>query len=295
MVVNICMAALMASAAASNADTLKIIVQDDAQHTVTLQHPAHRIISLAPHVTELLFAAGAGAYVIGVSDYSDYPPTAKRIPSVGGSNALDVERIAALKPDLVVAWRSGNSARQIAALRAIGIPMYESEPHDFATIASSLEKLSRLADTENIGKPAAAAFRARLAVLDATYRQRPRVRVFYQIWQKPLMTLNDNHLVSSVIRLCGGENVFGKLPQLAPTVSTEAVIQADPEVIFAADNSNAASGANTGWRRFPTLTAAKRNNLFTLTPDWMSRPGPRILDGAAELCRKLDVARARRR
>lgn len=289
------LAALLALANANaNSGIDKITVQDDAQHSVTLSHPAQRIISLAPHATELLFAAGAGPYVIGASAYSDYPPAAKQLPSVGDGNALDAERIIALKPDLIVAWSSGNSASQLATLRAIGIPVFESEPHDFSTIASSLERLAKLAGTEAIGKAAAAAFRARLALLTKTYRQRPKVRVFYQIWKKPLMTLNDEHLVSSAIRLCGGENIFGKLPQLVPTVSTEAVLQANPEVIFAADGSNTGAADQSLWRRFPSLTAVARNNLFTLTADQISRPGPRILDGATELCQNLDIARGRR-
>lgn len=284
------MAVLASFAAVAGAQG--ITVRDDAQHKVVLAQPAHRIVSLAPHATELLFAAGAGAYVIGVSDYSDYPPAAKQILSVGSSSALDIERIVALKPDLVVAWSSGNSASQIASLRAIGIPVFESEPRQLDAVASSLLRLSQLAGTEDSGMAAAAAFKARLAQLEATYSQRPTVRVFYQIWKKPLMTLNDSHMVTSVIRLCGGENVFGKLPQLAPTVSTEAVLQANPEVIFAADGG---SSPGTSWQRFPQLAAVAGNNLFALTPNWMSRPGPRILDGAAELCEKLDLARSRRR
>jgi len=283
-------AAAMLSFTAASAQG--ITVRDDAQHAVVLPHPAHRIVSLAPHATELLFAAGAGAYVVGVSDYSDYPPAAKQIPSMGSSSALDIERIVALKPDLVVAWSSGNSASQIARLRAIGIPVFESEPHQLETIATSLLRLSQLAGTEASGAAAADAFKARLAQLDATYRQKPPVRVFYQIWKKPLMTLNGSHMVSSVIALCGGQNVFGKLPQLAPTVSTEAVLQANPEVIFAADGG---SSPSAGWRHFPGMAAVAADNLFTLTPNWMSRPGPRILDGAAELCQKLELARSRRR
>jgi iron complex transport system substrate-binding protein len=269
-----------------------ISVQDDTQQTVTLQQPAHRIISLAPDATELLFAAGAGDDVVGVSDYSDYPPAAAKLPSVGSSSALDIERIVTLKPDLVIAWSSGNSASQLARLRALGIPVFESEPRQLAAIGSSLQRLGQLAGVPDKGSAAAQAFNARLALLTATYQQRPPVRVFYQIWQKPLMTLNGKHMVSSVIRLCGGENVFGQLPQLAPTVSTEAVLSANPEVIFSADGGNA---PDTGWRRFPKLAAVAGNNLFTLTPNWMSRPGPRILDGAAELCQKLDLARSHRR
>ncbi|SFB33754.1 iron complex transport system substrate-binding protein [Collimonas sp. OK607] len=284
------MAVLASVAAVANAQG--VTVRDDAQHKVVLAQPAHRIVSLAPHATELLFAAGAGAYVIGVSDYSDYPPAARQILSVGSSSALDIERIVALKPDLVVAWSSGNSASQVARLRALGIPVFESEPRQLDAVASSLVRLSQLAGTEDSGMAAAASFKARLAQLDATYRQRPTVRVFYQIWKKPLMTLNDSHMVTNVIRLCGGENVFGKLPQLAPTVSTEAVLQANPEVIFAADGG---TSPGASWQRFPQLAAVAGNNLFTLTPNWMSRPGPRILDGAAELCEKLELARSRRR
>lgn len=283
-----CVASVAAPPAALAA---AITVQDDAQHAVTLAQPAHRIVSLAPHATELLFAAGAGAYVVGVSDYSDYPPAAAKLPSVGSSSALDIERIATLKPDLVVAWSSGNSASQLARLRALGIPVFESEPRRLDAIASSLQRLGQLAGVPDRGAAAANAFNTRLAQLTTTYQQRPPVRVFYQIWQKPLMTLNGSHMVSSVIRLCGGENVFSQLPQLAPTVSTEAVLSANPEVIFAADGGTT---ADSGWRRFPKLAAVAGDNLFALTPNWMSRPGPRILDGAAELCQKLDQARSHR-
>lgn len=284
-----CAASLAAPLAALAA---AVTVQDDAKHAVTLPQPAHRIVSLAPHATELLFAAGAGADVVGVSDYSDYPPAAVKLPSVGSSSALDIERIVSLKPDLVVAWGSGNSASQLAKLRALGIPVFESEPRQLEAIASSLQRLGTLAGVPDQGAAAAQAFNARLAQLTATYQQRPPVRVFYQIWQKPLMTLNGKHMVSSVIRLCGGENVFSQLPQLAPTVSTEAVLNANPEVIFSADGGKSADG---GWRRFPKLAAVAGNNLFTLTPNWMSRPGPRILDGAAELCQQLELARSHRR
>ena len=283
-----CLASMAAPLAALAA---AVTVQDDAQHAVTLPQPAHRIVSLAPHATELLFAAGAGADVVGVSDYSDYPPAAAKLPSVGSSSALDIERIVSLKPDLVVAWSSGNSASQLASLRALGIPVFESEPRQLEAIASSLQRLGQLAGVPDQGAAATRDFSARLAQLTATYQQRPPVRVFYQIWQKPLMTLNGKHMVSSVIRLCGGENIFGQLPQLAPVVSTEAVLSANPEVIFSADGGNA---PDTGWRRFPKLAAVAGNNLFTLTPNWMSRPGPRILDGAAELCQKLDLARSHR-
>jgi iron complex transport system substrate-binding protein len=265
---------------------------DDANRTVTLAAPARRIVSLAPHATELLYAAGAGNYLVGVSEFSDYPPQARQLPSVGNSAAVDIERIVSFKPDLVVAWGSGNSAVQIARLRSLGVPVFESEPRDFATIASSLERLAHLAGTAPVGKTAAEAFRTRLKTIAATYQYRPTVRVFYQIWRAPLMTLNDAHLVSHAIRLCGGENIFGKLAQLAPAVGIEAVLQANPEVIITGSSED---GALSDWRRFTRLTAAARNNLFSIESDWMTRNGPRILDGTEALCKQLDAARGKRK
>lgn len=265
-----------------------VTVVDDAGHTVTLPSPARRIISLAPHATELLYAAGAGAQIVGVSDFSDYPAAAKKIASVGGSSALDLERIITLKPDLVVVWHNGNSASQIAHLRELRIPLFESEPRDYTTIATSLERLAALAGTGPVGNAAAHDFRARLQTLRATYRQRAPVSVFYQIWAKPLMTLNGTHIVSAAISLCGGTNIFEKLPQIAPVVNLEAVLQADPAVIV----SGAGDAAGlAGWRHFPSLRAVRHNGLVNINADLLTRPAPRILDGTEQLCQHLESAR----
>ena len=269
-----------------------ITVQDDARQTVTLQKPAQRIVSLAPSTTELLFAAGAGAKIVGVVEYSDYPPAAASLPRVGSSALLDLERILALKPDLIVIWGESNLTAQVAKLRALGLPVFMSEPRDFETIAATLERFGQLAGSSAAAQPAALDFRSRLKQLTATYAGRAPVRLFYQVWKEPLMTLNDTHLVSDVIRLCGGENIFGKLPALVPRVSVEAVLKADPEVIVAGSSGE---DPRNDWRRFPTLTAVTRGNLVTLNSDWMSRAGPRILDGAQALCKHLDDARAKRR
>lgn len=282
------LAALAAAAASAHA---AITVTDDANLRVTLAAPAHRIVSLAPHVTELLYAAGAGAFVVGVSQYSDYPPAAQQVVSVGGVAAVDLERIIALKPDLVVAWGSGNSANQVARLRQLKIPVFESEPRDFAGVASSLERLAHLAGTDAIGHAAARAFRERRAALAARYRQRPPVRVFYQIWNKPLMTLNDTSLAGAALHLCGAQNIFGGLPQLAPTVSREAVLAANPDAIVSADGPERNDFSD--WKQFPHMAAVARGNLFSLDADLLTRAGPRILDGTEALCRQLELARSR--
>ncbi|GAB3543952.1 cobalamin-binding protein [Noviherbaspirillum agri] len=269
-----------------------ITVVDDAKRSVTLPQPARRIVSLSPHATEILFAAGAGPYIVGVVEYSDYPPEAKRITSVGSGVALDLERVMSLKPDLVVSWGSGNSAAQIRKLRELGIPVFESEPRDFPTIATSLERLATLAGTDQTGKAAASVFRDQLQHIRSTYQQRTPVTVFYQIWRNPLMTLNGEHPVSIALRLCGARNVFSDLPQLAPTVNVEAVLQANPDVIIASTGEQ--DDVLSGWRRFSGLKAVERGNLFLIDGGLMNRSGPRILDATEALCQQLDIARNRK-
>ena len=265
----------------------EVAVTDDAGRRVALAVTATRIVSLAPHATELLFAAGAGNRIVGVSDYSDFPADARQLPSVGGSMQLDLERIAALKPDLIVAWKSGNSPKQIARLRALGLAVFESEPRRFDEVATSLERLGTLAGSEQ-GHIEAARFRSGLAALRERYAQRSPVTVFYQIWASPLMTLNDGHIVSEAIRLCGGRNVFGQLRVLAPTVSREAVVRADPETIFVSDERGEAIER---WRTFPRMKAVRGGHLFRIDGSVMNRAGPRLLEATETLCGHIDRAR----
>ncbi len=285
----VCALGCISAAVSALPASASISVVDDAGRTVTLTAPARRIVSLAPHATELVYASGAGAAVVGVSEYSTYPPEAGKLPSVGGVSALDLERVLALKPDLVIVWGSGNSATQIARLRQIGIPVFESEPRSFEMVATSLERLGKLGGTEPVGQEAASAFRERLSRLEKLYKHRPAVSVFYQIWRTPLMTLNGEHLVSSGLRLCGGRNIFADLPQLAPTISTEAVLKADPDAIIA--SSGAKDDAFRQWRRFEGMRAVKRGNLYTVDGELMNRAAPRVLDGVEALCRVLEKAR----
>lgn len=266
-----------------------ITVTDDMGQVLTLQQPARRIVSLAPHVTELLFAAGAGERLVGASHFSDYPAAASQVPSVGSYAALDLERVLALKPDLIVAWHSGNKATQLARLRSAGIPVFESQPADFGMIADSLERLSQLAGTDDSGRRAANDFRARWQALQQRYQGRRQVSVFYQIWSQPLMTLNGQHMVSAVLRLCGGNNIFGQLPQLAPTVSVESVIAADPQVILTP--SDARDQPLERWRQYARMRAVSTGQLYTVNADWLNRAGPRVLLAAEEVCAKLDLAR----
>ncbi|SAL16053.1 vitamin B12 transport protein [Caballeronia peredens] len=275
-----------------------ITVIDDSGASVTLDRPAARVVSLAPHVTELLFAAGGGARIVGAVTYSDYPKEAQTIPRVGDNKALDLERIVALHPDLIVIWRHGNVARQTDRLKALGIPVYFSEPRHLNDIATSIDKLGTLLGTQASAHAASEAFTRDITQLRAHYAARPPVSVFYQVWDDPLMTLNRDNVFDEVIALCGGVNVFAAETPRVPTISTEAVLAANPEAIV-----TATPGATTPdrplpalerWQRWTSLTAVARGNLFGIDGDLINRPTPRLALGAAQLCGDLQTARERR-
>ncbi len=271
-----------------------IVVVDDEGLQVRLPQAARRIVSLAPHVTETLFDVGAGSFIVGTVDASDYPEAAKRIPRIGDYSALDLERIAALKPDLIVSWLHGNSERQLAQIQALGIPVYHSEPRTLAAISKSLLDMGRLAGTGRVARRAAAAYEARLAGLRAKYAHRSVVSVFYQAWRNPLMTVNGRQIISDAIRLCGGRNVFANASELVPSVDPEAVVAVDPDAIVTAAPEED-RGVLEDWRRFPSLRAVRDANLLVVNTETLARQSPRILDGAEMLCERLDRARARRR
>ena len=271
-----------------------LLFKDDTGREVHLKAPAQRIVALAPHLAETLYAAGAGSHLIGAVEYSDYPPEAKAVPRVGGYSRIDLEALLALKPDLVLAWESGNNMTQVDKLRALGVTVYISQLNRLEDVAGQLERLGQLAGTEAVAKPAAERFRTRLAGLRAANGNKPKVRVFYQIWKAPLTTIGGPQIISDAIRLCSGENVFGYLRQMAPVVSVEAVLEADPEAIVATGMGDARPEWLADWDKWARMTAVRRGNLFHINPDIMQRHTPRILDGAEKLCADLDIARGRR-
>ncbi len=266
----------------------QISVKDDAQRKVSIEKPATRIISLAPHVTELVFAAGAGQYLVGVSEYSDYPEQAKHIQSIGNIFALDLERLLALKPDLVIIWGTGNAKQLANKLR----DNKESEPRNYEDIANSIEKIAQLSKTEKIGFENAKQFRVRLEHLRNTYQlknnEKP-ITVFHQMVKSPLMTTNREHFISKMIELCGGKNVFADLKEISASISLEALLAANPEFIFSSGQDN--SKLLQDWKSFPNLTAVKKQNLFSIPGDWLHRSGPRVLDATELLCKNISEAK----
>jgi len=273
--------------------TAEIRVKDDYGNEVRLAAPAARIVSLSPHLTELLYAAGAGGRLVGAVEFSDYPAEARALPRVGSDAGIDLEAVIALQPDLVVAWPNAGSLRAVNRLADLRLPVFRSEPRELEDIPRTLQRLGALAGSEKDAERAAAAFRARVRELGRRYSKRPTVRVFYQVWDRPLLTVNGEHVISKVMRLCGGENVFARLPMIAPEIDREAVLRADPQVIVASGSDDQRPAWLDAWKAFPGLNAAAKGNLYAIAPELIQRHTPRLLEGAERLCGILDEVRAR--
>lgn len=281
---------LLAISQTALAATIEVI--DDTGQKVALEHTARRIVSLAPHVTELLFTAGAGDRVIAAVSHSDYPPQAARLPRVGSHGNLDIERIIALRPDLVVAWASGNNHEQLQSLHDFGISIFYSEPRRIAHISSNLRSLGRLSGHAETAQRQADMFDKQMATLREKYARREPVSVFYQIWHQPLMTVNNEHLITQAIRLCGGYNVFGELHALAPTLDVEAVLQADPDIIIASGMNEERPEWLDMWHQWPQLTAVRSLQMYVIPPDLLQRHSTRFMQGTRRLCELMDRVRS---
>ncbi len=269
-------------------------VTDDTGHQISFVSPAQRIVALSPHIVETLFVAGAGDKIVGAVEYSDYPSVAKSIPRVGGYASFDLETLLALKPDLIIGWESGNSPTAISKIRSLGIPLYLSQSNTVSQVAVEIEKFGRMAGTENVAQPAANTFRKRLSTLQKIYGSRPTVTVFYQISESPLMTIGGKQIITNALSICGGKNIFEALIPMAPVITAESVLAANPEVIMASGMEQTHPQALDLWKKWPKLTATQRGNFFFIDPDLMNRNGPRILDGTQMLCEAIQTARSRR-
>ena len=268
-----------------------ITVQDFSGREVTLDQPAKRIVALAPHIVENLYSAGAGDKLVGVVSYSDFPDEAKNVPEVGTYNAFSLEQVLALNPDLVVMWGSGNGMQTLSTFEALGIPVYVSELRQLSDVPKSIRNLSQLAGTPAIGEAEASRIETELNALHRRYGEKRSLSVLYQIWNDPLQTVNGEHLISEIIALCGGHNVFGDASSLAPRVSIESVLLRDPDAIVASGMGEARPEWLDQWRAYPSLTAVADEALFFVNPDHLQRPSARIVLGARSLCHQLDQIR----
>lgn len=280
-----CALVLLFAAAAQAAVT----ATDDSGRQVVLARTPERIVSLAPGATEMLFAAGAGERVIATVEYSDEPPAARRVPRIGDSSAVDIERLVALRPDVVVIWPRGGNPSQIEKVARLGFPLYHQQADALADLPDSLRRLGALANTRDTAEQAAREIETRLAQLASRYSRTGRVPVFLQIWDRPVYTVGGTHLMSDALTLCRARNVFSDLREPALAVDIEAVIARNPEVIVAVAPPGVAGGWLADWRRFPDLKAVRHGRLVAFEDQRLSRLGPSAVEGAAALCEALDA------
>ena len=269
----------------------EVAVVDDVGQKVALTSPAMRVVSLAPNITEILFFIGAGEQMVGAVEYSDFPPAARDLPVIGSHNRFDVEQILSLKPDLIVGWLSGNSLEDLQGLKDLGLPVFISEPSTVEGIVSLMERLGALTGHQAQSLSQASAFRASFNASRETYSTRRQVSVFYQVWEQPIYTLNGDHVISQLISLCGGRNIFSDLKQLAPVVSLESVLARDPEVIVGGGIFGQTPPWAERWQSWPTVRAVRNRHIYAVDSDHIARMGPRLAEGVEALCLVIDKAR----
>ena len=261
---------------------------DDRGVTISLERPAWRMVTLAPHLAEIAFAAGAGAKLAGVSSFSRHPAEAERLPVVASYGRVDVERLIALRPDLVLAWRSGNSALQIDRLERIGIRVFVTEARTLADIPRIVRLVGALAGSAEVAEGHARQFESEIAGLRRRYAAERGVAVFLEIWHRPMLTVNGAHLISDALRLCGGNNVFAAAKTLTPLVSREQILDARPEAIV---TGGGASVATEAWKGLEPVPAVRNRRIYAVEPDLLHGQGPRLLVGVRALCQRLELAR----
>lgn len=254
--------------------------------------PPPRIVSLAPNLTEIAYAAGAGAALVGTVAYSDYPAAALELPRVGDGWRIDFERVVALRPDVVLAWSPGTPHATIERLRTLGLRVEEVPTFRLADVPAAVRRVGDLAGTRAVAEPVAAGFEAEVRRLRERYSGARTLTVFVQIDDEPLFTVNGRHVISEIVELCGGRNVFADLAQIAPQVDVEAVLARDPQVILSADET--AADPRAPWLRWRQLAAVRNDAIYALPADTVARASPRLVAGVQAVCEALDDARRRR-
>lgn len=255
--------------------------------------PPMRIVTLAPHLTELVFAAGAGERIVGTLDTSDYPAAARQIPRVGDSQHLDAERLLALQPDLVLVWADGQPAAERALIERLHLPILALEQHRLDDVPADLERLGQRFGTQAVAGAEAARLRAALEALRTRYAHARHLRVFWQVWSAPLYTLGGQHVATEMLRVCGADNVFAEQTQSAVAVDEEAVLARHPDVLVLTGSPTETADWLQRWKSRVAPDALRQGAVVTVDPDLVTRMGPRIVEGTRQLCERLAAVRAR--
>jgi len=243
---------------------------------------AQRIVTLAPHLTELVYAAGAGERLVGTVAHSDHPAAARRLPRIGDAASIDQERLVALRPDLILAWRDGTPAHVVDRLRRLGLRVESSHIDRLDAVPDELRRIGRLVASPASADTAATVLEQRIHALPRP-QGRP-IKVFYQLWDRPLYTIGGGHFIDDIIRRCGGINLFADLRSPAASVDPETILVRAPEAIVAAAEPDTARQWFARWRRYASLPASRAGRFAAAPPEWLNQPGPRLIDGAEWLC-----------
>ena len=270
-----------------------VVACSQDQRAPTDSTTAERVVSLAPNLTELLFTVGAGPQIVGVSAWSDFPREVLDLPVLGDAFTVDQEQLALARPDLILVWESGTPAHVVDELRAIGYTVASIRTRELDDIATALVAVGALTGHESEAERAAAAFRKDLQVLRDEYANAEPIRVFYQVAARPLYSINNEHYISELIGVCGGDNIFEDLSELAPTIDVEAVVDRDPEVMLA--STDAGDDAFVEWERWPDMAANRFGNHYLLPADEIGRATTRVLVAGRAMCIALQHARTKRR
>ena len=281
---------LSAAQAASDAwSVTDVMVTDDTGQELHFNQAPQRIIALSPSITENLFAIGAGSRVVGVSSYSDYPQEAQNLPIISDYQNIDLEMIVKLKPDVVVAWQGGQSPAQLNALKQLNIPIFYQHINTLADIPLSLMRLSQMIGNQRETAPLIARAYAQIPLL--AQAPQPSLNAFYQVWPRPLMTINGSSWISDALARCGARNLFADLPVTAPTVNVEDVLKRQPDLILSATPRGQADDSLDFWRTWPHIPAITHNGLIYTEGDAMNRSTLRTLAASERLCRQIAQVR----
>ena len=258
---------------------------------IALANEVKRIITLSPSAVEMLYAIGAGDRIVGTVEYSDFPEQAKDILRIGNYKGVQIEKIVALKPDLVVTWESGNQLADIKKLKSLGIPTFNSSPRNIPDLAEQLIRLGKITGTEEKAKIAADSILAKFHELKGKYGSKDKVKVFYQLWHDPMRTVGPTSWISTLISDCNGENIFNDTDAGYPLVSLESIVVKNPQVIIIPHHSGEVGAKQEVWNNWKNVDAVKHQRLSIVDGGIMLRLGPRIIEGLELMCEAIDDAR----
>ncbi len=284
-------APIIAAAAPDTTTPGGLMITDDTGATLRLAAPAQRIVSLAPGATEMLFAAGAAQRIVATVKAADEPAAAKQILRIGDANALNYERLVALKPDLVVVWEDLTNRLVVDSLRKLKMPLYFIRAKGLSDIPKSVRQLGRVSGSGAVADKAAAALEQRLAAIGHRKVKGEPLRVFYMIWDEPIYTVGGRHVISDAIVRCGGRNIFDDIAFPAPIVELESIVKRDPDVMLLSAPPITARDWRERWGRYTTIRAVQTKQILTFSDTRLDRMGPTAIDAVEGLCAQLDAAR----